>query len=84
MASATFENSHAVETVRAAIHAGSVGTRAAVRRGESGSAQTGGATRRCAPPIRVPALWRGVGASVAIASSYVAFVAAIRWLLLLA
>jgi hypothetical protein len=43
----------------------------------------GGSPRRRAESIRVPAIWRGVGASVAVASGYVAFVAGIRWLFLM-
>jgi hypothetical protein len=33
--------------------------------------------------MRVPPIWQGVGASVAIASGYVAFVAGFRWLFLM-
>lgn len=83
MASATFENLQAVRTVRATIRAGRAGTSAAVRSGDSGCAQAGGAARRCARPMRVPPIWQGVGASVAIASGYVAFVAGFRWLFLM-
>lgn len=84
MASATFENDQALRTVRAAIRARRAGARAGERNGELQREQAGGAAPRCSLPIHVPALWRGVGASVAIASGYVAFVAAVRWLLLFA
>jgi hypothetical protein len=85
MASATFENGQAVRAVGAAIRTGRAETRAAVRSAEPERVQqASGAARRRAPRIRVPAIWRGIGASVTIASGYVAFVAAIRWLLLLA
>jgi hypothetical protein len=76
MASATFENLQAVQTARA-------GTRSAVRSREPGRAEVGGAARRRAWPMQMPAIWQGVGASVAIASGYVAFVATIRWLFLM-
>ena len=84
MASATFENGQALRTVRAAIRAERVRTGGAARSGEPQRVQTGGAVRRSAEPARAPAIWRGVGASFAIASGYVALVTAIRWLLLLA
>jgi hypothetical protein len=83
MASATFENLQALRTARAASRAGRAGTSAALRNRESGRAEVGGSPRRRAESIRVPAIWRGVGASVAVASGYVAFVAGIRWLFLM-
>jgi hypothetical protein len=84
MASATFENGQALRTVRAAIRAERLRAGEGARSAEPQRAQTGGATRRSAESTRAPAIWRGVGASLAIASGYVALVTAIRWLLLLA
>jgi hypothetical protein len=73
MASATFENLQAVRTARAASRTGRTGTSLAPRNRESGRRES----------MRVPAIWRGVGASVAVASGYVAFVAGICWLFLM-
>jgi len=83
MASATFENLQAVRTARAASRAGRAGTSAPLRSRESGRAEVGGAARRPTESIRMPAIWRGVGASVAVASGYVALVAGMRWLFLM-
>ena len=84
MASATFENGQAVRAASAAIRAGRARAHGAERSGGPRCAQAGGALRRNAEQrFRAPVIWRGVGASVAIASGYVALVTAIRWLFLL-
>jgi hypothetical protein len=82
MASATFENGQALRTVRAAIRAERLRAGGAGRSGAR--VQADGGVRRSAEPARTSAIWRGVGASLAIASGYVALVTAIRWLFLLA
>lgn len=80
MASATFENGPAVRAARAAIWSERARRRSAQARRSrrrdrregvrpSGRAQSGGA------------LWRGVGASAAIAGGYVAAIAGLRWVL---
>jgi hypothetical protein len=79
MASAIYGDASAVQSVRAAIRA-QRRVRAAPARD---SRQLG--TTRCAlpsrPGSRARGLWRGVGASVAIACGYVSLMSALRALL---
>jgi hypothetical protein len=75
MASAAFENVRAVRTVRAAIWAKRAVAQGGVLQGER--ARSSGRSSSVAAGLR-----RGFGASLLIASGYVAFVTAIRWLLL--
>ena len=83
MASATYENEPAVRAVRAAIWAErarrtQVPARRPSRRYPRGEAQPRGRVRSAR------GIWRGVGASAAIAGGYVALMSALRWVLAVA
>jgi hypothetical protein len=81
MATATYDGAkESLKTVRAAIGAARRRTtpELALVRSEPGRAARPGAASRS------PGILRGVGASVAIATGYVALVAALRWVLSLA
>ena len=80
MASATYENEPAVRAVRAAIWAerarrSPAPERGPIRRYPRGEVQPRGRVRSAG------GIWRGVGASAAIAGGYVALMAGLRWVL---
>jgi hypothetical protein len=80
MASATFENTPTVRAVRAAIWAERARRHSAPAREQSErdwrrEARPRGRARRAL------GIWRGVGASAAIAGGYVAVIAGLRWAL---